>query len=246
MRIRKAFQKTINSVLFAASFLGTMVYAQVDSLSLAPSIQNQSSDSLVVNTQRVSIIRLESDHGPYDYRLKEALTGLGSQLRSEGKFSEARSAYSRALQICRVNDGLISSAQINIVQDLIELDYSLGNWQAVNDRYIYLEHLYKRLYKVDDPRLEEGLRKIVAWHIGASNINLGGNRLDHLRKVHSLFKLRLEVAELTLPSGDPFVEVLKNNIKRSEYSLYMASDLNREIRQNRRKPLRETYLVTTE
>lgn len=215
------------------------------SSSNGPSTQSDLKPSLI-DRQLESIQEMESSFGPYDIRLKEALKGLGFQLKNSGDYYQARDAYGRALHVSRINEGLYNASQISIVERLIELDLGLANWGAVNNHYAYLENLYKKLYHVDDPRLEKGLRKVVAWHIDASNVNLDGNRVEHLRKALSLFKLRLEVAELTLSGEDPLFDSLRQNIARSEYFLYMASDLNREMLKQRSRSLRDRYLATTD
>ena len=186
---------------------------------------------------------IEARYGPYDVRLKEALKGLGYRLRQEGEFEAASDAFKRALHISRVNEGLYNESQLAIVERLIEVDQQLARWDEVNDHFAYLEHLYKKLYKLDDPRLESGLRKVVAWHFDASNFNLNGNRLEHLRKAHGLLKLRLQSAELTLSGEDPLLDSLKRNIERSEYFLYLNSDIHRELSTDRRRAMRDRSLA---
>lgn len=186
---------------------------------------------------------LENRYGPYDIRLKEALKGLGYRFSREGDLLAASAAYRRALHISRVNEGLYNESQVGIMERLIEVDQQLAQWEDVDNHFAYLEHLYKKLYKIDDPRLEQGLRKVVAWHFDASNFNLGGNRLEHLRKAHGLLKLRLQSAELTLSGEDPLLDSLKRNIQRSEYYLYINSDIYRELSSERRRTLRDRYLA---
>ncbi len=233
MRISAHLKQHYFSRLLALSLVTVCPIVQGDPLALAPSALSRQLPMSVIEKQRESILQLEFNYGPYDIRLKEALKGLGFQLKNSGDFFESRNAYNRALHISRVNEGLYNASQVSIVERLIELDFGLANWEEVNKHYGYLEHLYKRLYRIDDPKLEEGLKKVVAWHIDASNINLGGNRVEHLRKVYLLFKLRLKVAELTLSGEDPMFDFLKYNIARSERYLYMASDLNKEMRRHR-------------
>ncbi len=197
----------------------------------------------LVEKQRLLVDDLELRYGPYDIRLKEALRGLGFRLKQEGQFEEASLVFKRALHVSRVNEGLNNESQLAIVERLIEVDQQLAAWDEVNDHFTYLEHLYKKLYKLDDPRLEQGLRKVVAWHFDASNFNLNGNRIEHLRKAHGLLKLRLQSAELTLSGEDPLLDSLKRNIERSEYYLYLNSELYQELSSERRRSLRDRYLA---
>ncbi|MBT8148161.1 MAG: hypothetical protein KJN90_14980 [Gammaproteobacteria bacterium] len=197
----------------------------------------------LVNSQLKLVTDLENQFGPYDIKLKEALKGLGFQLQKAGDLAAASEAYKRALHISRVNEGLNNESQLSIVERLIGVNQQMARWEQVNNHYGYLEHLYKKLYRKDDPRLEEGLRKVVAWHFDASNFNLNGRRVDHLRKAHGLLKLRLEVAELTLSGEDPLLDSLKRNIAQSEYYLYLSSDLYQEMSRQRRRYSRDRYLA---
>jgi len=243
MRIKTHLKQQCYSSLLALSLVTACITAQAQPLALAQSLESPKLPLTVIDKQRASVLKLENNYGPYDIRLKEAFKGLGFQLKNSGDFFEARNAYNRALHISRVNEGLYNVSQVSIVERLIELDFRLANWTDMNNHYGYLENLYKRLYRVDDPKLEEGLKKVVAWHIDASNINLDGNKIEHLRKVHTLFKLRLQVAELTLAGEDPMFDFLKQNIARSERYLYLASDLNKEMMRQRKRSLRDRYIV---
>ncbi len=197
----------------------------------------------LVARQLQLVSELETRFGPYDIRLKEALKALGFQLNNSGDLMAASDAYKRALHVTRVNEGLISESQLAIVERLIDVDQQMARWDQVNNHYAYLEHLYKKLYERDDPRLEKGLRKVVAWHFDASNFNLNGARVEHLRKAHGLLKLRLEVAELTLSGEDPLLDSLKRNIARSEYYLYLSSDIYHEMARERRRYARSRALA---
>ena len=252
MRIRgqeytKYLSKIVATAMIAfpvSLFANDTVLNSVTQQSEVPISDFQPSREELVEKQLQLVSELEYQFGPYDIRLKEALKGLGFQLKRAGDFMAASEAYKRALHISRVNDGLFNESQLAIVERLIDVDQKMARWDQVNNHYGYLEHLYKKLYQKDDPRLEEGLRKVVAWHFDASNFNLNGRRVEHLRKAHGLLKLRLEVAELTLSGEDPLLDSLKRNIAQSEYYLYLSSDLYQEMSRERRRYARDRYLAT--
>ncbi|MEZ5492584.1 MAG: hypothetical protein R3F50_20065 [Gammaproteobacteria bacterium] len=221
------------------------VAADFVSREIAPAVFRPGNEDLVA--RQISLLEdLEVRYGPYDIRLKEALKGLGYRLRKDGQLQAASEAYKRALHISRINEGLYNESQLAIVERLIDVDQQMGRWEEVNDHFAYLEHVYKKLYGLEDPRLEEGLRKIVAWHFDASNFNLNGNRVEHLRKAHDLLKLRLQSAEMTLSGEDPLLDSLKRNIERSERYLYLNSDIYRELSSERRRTIRDRYLANTD
>jgi len=207
---------------------------------------NQALDHEAIERQQQAIDGLESRFGPYDIQLKEAFRDLGSQYQRAGDMMAAYDAFKRALHLSRINEGLFNEAQLPIVEGLIDVGLEMASWEEVNNHYAYLEHLYRKLYGMDDPRLEEGLRKVVAWHIDASNFNLNGNRMEHLRKVNGLMKLRLQIAELTLSGEDPLLDSLRNSVARSEYYLYMNSDISRELYRERSRQRRDRYVANRE
>ena len=157
-----------------------------------------------------------------------------------GEHQQALVLFKQALHVARINQGLYHESQISIVDDIISAEISLQNWEEVDNYHAYQEHLYRRLYDTDDSRLEIGLRKMSTWHITALNVNLGSNRIEHLRKVNKLFKLRMKIAENTLPIDDPKFTMLARNIEIFERELFRSSDLNSEmlIRQERNPLLR--------
>jgi hypothetical protein len=195
-----------------------------------------------------AITTLESDFAAYDLRQIESLEDLGRLSQSSGEHQQALVLFKQALHVARINQGLYHESQIPIVDDIISAEIALQNWEEVNNFYAYEEHLYRRLYDTDDSRLEAGLRKVSAWHITALNVNLGGNRIEHLRKVNKLFKLRMQIAENTLSLDDPKFAMLARNIEIFERELFLPSDLNSEmwIRQQEKSLLRRNCLYQSE
>jgi len=191
-----------------------------------------------------AITALKSDFDAYDLRQIESLEDLGRFSQSSGEHRQALVLFKQALHVARINQGLYHESQISIVDDIISAEIALQNWEEVNDFYAYQEHLYRRLYDTDDSRLEAGLKKVSAWHITALNVNLDGNRIEHLRKVNKLFKLRMQIAENTLSLDDPKFAMLARNIEIFERELFLSSDLNNEvmIRQQRNPLLRRNSL----
>lgn len=195
-----------------------------------------------------AITTLESDFAAYDLRQIESLEDLGRLSQSSGEHQQALVLFKQALHVARINQGLYHESQIPIVDDIISAEIALQNWEEVNNFYAYEEHLYRRLYDTDDSRLEAGLRKVSAWHITALNVNLGGNRIEHLRKVNKLFKLRMQIAENTLSLDDPKFAMLTRNIEIFERELFLSSDLNNEmlIRHQKNHLLRRNSLRQSE
>ena len=208
----------------------------------SPDLTNDLAPKLDAASSKVST--LPSEFGAYDQRQIESLGDLGRLSQSAGEHQQALALFKQALHVARINQGLYHESQIPIVDDIISAEIALQNWKEVDNYYAYQEHLYRRLYDTDDTRLETGLKKISAWHITAFNVNLGGNRIEHLRKVNKIFRLRRQIAENTLSSDDPKLAMLARNIKIFERELFLSSDLNREMsirRQNDSQSRRSSY-----
>ena len=229
----------------------TMLFAMVsiallsfDSFAQGLSLDFTNDSVPAIDPASRAITALESDFGAYDLRQIELLEDLGRFSQSSGEHRQALVLFKQALHVARINQGLYHESQISIVDDIISAEIALQNWEEVNDFYAYQEHLYRRLYDTDDSRLEAGLKKVSAWHITALNVNLGGNRIEHLRKVNKLFKLRMQIAENTLALDDPKFAMLARNIETFERELFLSSDLNNEvmIRQQRNPLLRRNSL----
>ena len=64
-----------------------------------------------------------------------------------------------------------------------------------------------------------------------------------LRKVHKLFKKRLDITRSTLNAEDQFLQYLKENIALSQRELYLYSDAGREMHYAQTLPSGASLLV---
>lgn len=166
---------------------------------------------------------------PYQRDMLEPAIEDGLLAQENGNHSAAIAAFDQALQITRVSYGLYHESQIPLVESIIYSAMEMAAWDAVDDRFTYLEHLYRRLYDVDDPKLESGLQKVSSFHVNAFNINLDGRQEYHLRQAARLFQLRLEVAEHTLTEDHPKFDYLNQSIALSRQHLYLLSNRHKEL-----------------
>ena len=77
----------------------------------------------------------------------------GIVYQESGQHAVAINAFDQAQQIPRIKYGLYHEAQIPLLEGIISSGMELSDWEMVDERYAYMEHLYRRLYAVDDPRL---------------------------------------------------------------------------------------------
>lgn len=226
---------TVSGPQFANLVAATLfVFFPIQLLSQALSVELV--EELIPQEKQISDSDVLSVFGyeAYDFRQVEALGDLARQQQELGGYSQSLGLLKQALHVARINNGLYHESQFQILQDIIASEIALQDWEEVDDRYSYMEFLYRRLYQLDDPRLERGLREVSSWHVNALNVNLDGRRVEHLRKASKIFKLRLQIAEKTLSFGDPRFDFLVKNIEICERQLYLASDLNKEMNARRR------------
>jgi hypothetical protein len=172
--------------------------------------------------------REATSYDPYDTRSMEPALEMGLSQQELGDHRAAVSAFEQALQIARVNYGLFHESQIPLVESIIYSLMEIQDWESVDRQFDYMAHLYRRLYDIDDPRLESGLQKISSYHVNAFNINLEGRGEYHLRKAANLFKLRLEVAEQTLTEDHPKLDYLNESLALSREHLYLMSNRHKQ------------------
>jgi len=190
-----------------------------------------------------------ADHTPEPLFNPYRLDGLepaieqGIISQEAGHHAVAISAFEQALQITRIRYGLYSETQIPLLEGIINSGMELQDWEMVDERYAYMEHLYRKLYAIDDPRLERGLQKISSFHVNAFNINLDGRREYHLRRAAKLFQTRLQVAENTLAEDHPRFQYLNEGIEISRQHLYIMSNAQREALEKKRASARDNLLA---
>ena len=109
------------------------------------------------HTARVNTISvLEAEIGPYHPTLSEALLEAAEQALRAGWLDEASSLFSQALHNKRINEGLYSEGQLQIVQKLATIFRIQGDRAGLRDRADY----YYRILGAGKPPLTE--QKLVA------------------------------------------------------------------------------------
>ncbi len=162
---------------------------------------------------------IESDFGPFDARLGEPLLAYGDMLAQRGDYSDARAILKRALHVTRINEGLYSEAQIEIVERLIECNVAEEFWGSVDENFRYLQLLYSRLYERGSDQWHYGIAQVSDWHIVAINNNLAEDLTDHLQEANKLFTLRLAMAKEEGIVDEKVLNVLQHNVETTAYHL---------------------------
>ena len=166
---------------------------------------------------------LATTYSPFDTAQLDSLLSSGIRSQESGNHEQALVAFQKAFEVARIQNGLFSESQVPIIESIISSEIDLKRWEAVNKNYEYLEHLYGKIYTVNNPEFNLALQKISSWHVNALDLNLDGQRVKHLRKAHKIFKKRLQIAKVTAAPEDPIFELLNESIGLSERELYRYS-----------------------
>lgn len=159
------------------------------------------------------------------------LIDLGLHMQEQDRHEEAIDYFKQARQVSRIQNGLYDETQLALVEAIIESEMELENWEAVDNHYQHAEHLYHKLYDMEDPRLEEGLGKVSRWLSYSLSARTAGDRIDKLFRAKRIYTLRLQIAEQTLSEDHPKLAYLQENIKICDKQLYpMPSYINDESR----------------
>lgn len=175
-----------------------------------------------------SIKAIETDWGPYDGRLVEALLGAGRYSLEIGRYDEAAERFARALSVSRVANGLLNPEQIQILELLVESLSGAGDWKEADDRVHLAFYLQGKLL---DRRSEQYARAVIdfaQWKLDGiynADFRLNDNReLMALEEIYSDLLRTDEDSRRNLSNKNTLVSVQK-----SEWSAQAKLDLLDQI-----------------
>lgn len=153
-------EATLEQVLGAGDDPLARIERQIEAEEFQPAI-----DEL---EQRVEVI--EDDSHRFDRRLVRPLTLLGDAYSGLGEYEEALGHYQRALHLNRVNLGLNSPEQVEIVYREAEALKKLGDYQQANDREEYAYHILNRAHEPMDEARLPGIYHLAGWYERTGNV----------------------------------------------------------------------------
>jgi len=175
----------------------------------------------------------------------QPLIDHGLAMQEQERHEEAITYLKQARQASRIQSGLYDETQVLLLEAIIESELAMENWEEVDNHYRHMEHLYNKLYDMEDPRLETGLRKVSGWLSFSLSAKPTGDRIDQLYRASRIYKQRLEIARRTLSADHPKVAYLQENIDICEKQLYpMPSNKRSSFRRDRGRWSRNPILAT--
>ena len=146
----------------------------------------------------------ESEHGVYDPATGEYLLSVGLVYQNAGRHEEAVDAFARAMQIKRVNEGLQSTGQLLILEQLIKSNIANSDWEEVDRNYQQLLWIHKRNYDPGDPRLLPVVDTVGRWKLKAYKENLlDAGALRVIGESEKLFQDTIGILERQYGENDP-------------------------------------------
>lgn len=166
--------------------------------------QAQSDSQKSIAEYEQEIRNREAEHGVYDPATGEYLLSVGLVYQNNGQHDDAVEAFTRALQIKRVNEGLQSTGQLLILEQLIKSNIAGADWEEVDRNYQQLLWIHKRNYDAGDPRLLPVVDKVGRWKLKAYKENLlDGSAIRIIGESEKLFRNTIDILERQYGENDP-------------------------------------------
>ncbi len=113
---------------------------------------------------------IEDSSHRFDPALVRPITLIGDIQVLEGDYVGALDSYGRAVHLERVNSGLVSAGQLEIVYREAEVYRTLGDFETANEREEYAYHVLQRAYDPYSEELLPGLFHLAQWYEQTHNI----------------------------------------------------------------------------
>lgn len=148
---------------------------------------------------RAELARLSPIYGTYDPALIEVQQDLGRTYLDLQQYDNAVEHLMQALQLLRVNEGLYSERQISVLNQLIEANQGLQEWEEADDHHHLLFSVQSRLYEAGSEEQVDALIAFADWRVHAARQNLlarGGaqHNVSLLQDIQDQQGLALEAA----------------------------------------------------
>lgn len=166
--------------------------------------QAQANPSQSAANYEQEIRQRDAEHGVYDPATGEYLLSVGLVYQNNGQHDDAVDAFTRALQIKRVNEGLQSTGQLLILEQLVKSNIANADWEEVDRNYQQLLWIHKRNYDAGDPRLLPVVDKVGRWKLKAYKENLlDGSAIRIIGESEKLFRNTIDILQRQYGENDP-------------------------------------------
>ncbi|MEM8768060.1 MAG: energy transducer TonB, partial [Pseudomonadota bacterium] len=116
------------------------------------------------------IREIEQSSHRFDPALVRPITMLGDIQVQEGEYNAALDSFGRAIHLERVNSGLVSAGQVEIVYREAEVYRTLGDFETANEREEYAYHVLQRAHDPYSEDMLPGLFHLARWYEKTHNV----------------------------------------------------------------------------
>lgn len=144
------------------------------------------------------IAEAESARGPVAAELAVPLRGLAAAHMANENYGAAVEALRRGIHVVRMNDGLNSTGQVELLEQLIGAHIRRGDYTSADAQQTYLYRILSYRRGHDAPELREATLRYADWMRGAYLGDLGRERFPRLVGLHDLYTDAIEEIEDSL------------------------------------------------
>jgi len=200
-------------------------------------IENPESDAVFVsrmnNIQQYSaaVESIEGQGGAWDSNLAEQLATIGDLEQQQGNHLGAIVAFSRAVHINKIANGLYTLEQIPLLEKMIESYAATDNWEQAdlyNNHLFFLEH---KVYGNADPRIISALERLAAWNMEAFSIGFGDALGVRLSSAQILFNAAIRMVIVHFGESDQRLPNYLRGLASSAYQVAMHPEYAVEVGQ---------------
>ncbi|MFM1897404.1 MAG: hypothetical protein RLZZ385_2478 [Pseudomonadota bacterium] len=146
---------------------------------------------------------ITSQAGVYDVSLIEAYRDLAGFYVEQGEHAAAADALREALQITRINEGLNSSRQQDILQQIIQSEAASEDWQAVDAAHHLKLYVADRNYAPGDPDYLAAVDEYGRWKLRVLQENLLGLNNRNLEREAEALSMHYQTAIAGIDAAQP-------------------------------------------
>jgi hypothetical protein len=154
--------------------------------------------------------------------MAETLTDIARQLEQAGDFKDAIDAWTHALHLTRVTEGLYSSTQGPLVRGILNNLRTQGDYEALDERYDYFFRLYGAAQPPWNDRRWAAAMEYLRWQREALRGNVGD---DLNRRLLDLYLLNDDILKrLQAPESGASWEHVRDAVLAQLKTLYLVQD----------------------
>lgn len=161
-------------------------------LSCSAALAQQADSDLHQQLQRYqqAVLELNGSYTPGSAELHRGLADLHVRL---GDVDAAIDAYGEALQALRIQEGLASSAQLELLPVINTLLYRQQQWERLDTHYHLAHSMARQLFGAGDPRTISAATRLASWKIRAWQANVYRPRGDRsVQEAAAIYQSLLE------------------------------------------------------